>query len=310
MRFTGKEKNGGVGTPIFVEELWRAQSSWSQVASQMKRRIERARTGALFLVIAVALLGALATASAPFSQTLSRVLAAAAALGAGLLPLLRSFWTGKALRDWTRARSVSEALKSHVYLWLAGAGEYGRDQDARALRRKTDEIRADAADLLQHHLRIAPQDRGLPDVHNARSYFTVRVAAQVEGYYRPMAKHLTSRVSLARHIEILIALTGAGIGALAAGLRTNFASWIAVVTTVGTALAVHMAAARYDYQLLVFLRTADRLARLQDDAAVTDSAQDLDALMLSAEEAILFENTGWMAKLAEEPPGQRIGGGG
>jgi SMODS and SLOG-associating 2TM effector domain 1/Transposase/Protein of unknown function (DUF4231) len=306
---SGVAENDVVASANFVEELWRVQSSWSQVANQMKKRIERTRTFALILVIAVALLGASAAALASSSATLSRVFAAAAALGAGLLPLLQASWSGKALRDWTTARSLAEALKSNIYLWLARAGAYGGDQDASLLRMTTDEIRASGADLLKHHLRITPQVRQLPDVYDARSYFAARVVGQVEGFYRPTANRLASRVVRLRRIQTFIALAGAGLGALAAGLRLNLASWIAVVTTIGTALAVHVAATRYDYQTLEFLRTADRLSRLTEEADATSSASELDALILQAEEAILTENKGWMAKFTEGPPIQPIAGG-
>jgi hypothetical protein len=95
-----------------VMELWREQSLWSRTADRMKKRIESARRVALVLVVVVAVLATTAGALAG----LVPVLAAAAAVGAAVLRVLRPAWSGARLRDWTRARSVSEALKSDVYL--------------------------------------------------------------------------------------------------------------------------------------------------------------------------------------------------
>lgn len=292
----------GVVVPSAVEDLWRVQAGWSTVASRMKKRIERARTLALLLAVTAAVCGASSAALVSSSDYGSRGLAGAAALSAGLLPLLRTAASGKAVRDWTRARAVSEALKSQVYLWLSGAGPYREDAEARLLRRSSDQIREDGADLLAHHLKLSPPSRPLPEVHDAASYFRVRVEGQIEGYYRPRAEQLAVRSATARRFEVGISVLGALVGAVAASRSANVASWIAVLTTIGTALAVHVAAARYDYQLVEFLATANRLSRLRDDAAVATSAAELDSLVVAAEEAILAENKGWMAKLTDDPP--------
>lgn len=52
------------------------------------------------------------TSSASWATVAGRVLAVLAGLGAGVLSVLRPYWSGDRLRDWTRVRPVSEALKS------------------------------------------------------------------------------------------------------------------------------------------------------------------------------------------------------
>ena len=104
----------------------------------MKRRIETAHRTSLVLVVVVAVLATAAGAAAEGVAVLARVLAAGAAVGAALLPTLRPAWSGNRLQDWTRARSVSEALKSEVYLWLAQVGPYRDDPDGTRLRETTD----------------------------------------------------------------------------------------------------------------------------------------------------------------------------
>lgn len=234
----------------------------------------------------------------------------AAAFGAALLPLLRRGWSGRALRDWTRARSVSEALKSEVYLWLACAGDYRDDRNGVKLREKTDAVRRDGSDLLRYQVGIANVHRELPRVDNVSSYFAVRVTDQIDSYYRRRAGELQARLRWFRATEIALAVLGAAFGAMAAALGGPlFAPWIAVVTTITAALAVHVAATRYEFQLIEFLRTADRLEQLRSAAAAGGSAAELDALVVSAESVISIENQGWMAKLAEDSPEQKAAGG-
>ncbi|OLT06307.1 hypothetical protein BJF90_17780 [Pseudonocardia sp. CNS-004] len=290
--------------PGLLAQLWREQSLWSRTADRMKRRIEAARRTALVLVVVVA---ALATAGATLAGTvpgLARALAAVAAAGSAFLPVLRPAWSGARLREWTRARSVSEALKSEVYLWLAKAGPYRDDPAGARLRETTDRVCADGADLLVRRQGIEPADRPLPAVSDPSSYFAVRVRSQVDGYYRPKADALAETLRRFRIAEIAVGAAGAVVGGTAALLGASIAAWVAVLATVGTALATHVAAARYEFQLIEFLRTAQRLNQLAVAASSADPGHMAD-LAVEAEEVISVENQGWMAKLAEEPPGQK-----
>jgi hypothetical protein len=288
-----------------LRELWREQSLWSRTADRMKRRIEAARRAALVLVVVVAALATAAAATADGVPELARALAAAAAVGAAVSPVLRPAWSGARLRDWTRARSVSEALKSEVHLWLAKAGRYRDDPTGARLREATDRVRSDGADLLRYRQGIAPADRPLPAVSDPSSYFAVRVRSQVDGYYRPRADALAATLRRFRIAEIVIGAAGAVVGGAAALLGASIAAWVAVLATVGTALATHVAAGRYEFQLIEFLRTAQRLDQLAVAAGSADP-DELAALVGAAEEVISVENQGWMAKLAEDPPAHPV----
>ncbi|MEO5709963.1 MAG: SLATT domain-containing protein [Nocardioidaceae bacterium] len=107
----------------------------------------------------------------------------------------------------------------------------------------------------------------------------------------------------------LTVLVGA-IALLAAALGTaSLAPWIAVVTMVGTSVAVHVAASRYAFQRIEFLRSAGQLRTLCSEfqLASTTGARRSE-LVIMAEEVISVENKAWMAKLAEEPPVHGTGG--
>jgi hypothetical protein len=272
----------------------------------MKRRIERARLVALVLVVLVAASGTAAATLASSAAELARWLAAAAAVGSALLPVLRPAWSGTRLRDWTRVRSVSEALKSDVYLWLARAGDFAADSDGVLLQDRTDRLRRDAADLLSELQGVEPQDRPLPQVRDARTFFDIRVGEQIDDYYQPRADRIRRVMNRFRILELILGLVGAVMGVAAAVAVASIAAWVAVVATIGTAVAAHVAAAGYDYQRVEFLRTAERLRQLRRAAeSAGRSETELSAMIVQAEEVISVENQGWMAKLAEDPPGRQ-----
>jgi conflict system pore-forming effector with SLATT domain/uncharacterized protein DUF4231 len=285
-----------------VEELWGQQSIWSQTANRMKASISHARSAALALTMGGAVLATLAARLPAEQVKAASVLAVAAAVAVGLVPVLRPRFSGRILRAWTRARSVSEALKSEIYLYLAGAGDYrGEDRDRR-LKVCTDRVRQQAADLLRHSGDIQPAKRGLPDVHDYGSYLRVRVDGQVEGYYRPKARQLQRRLTQFRRVEVVLAVAGVVLGALAASLaEVGLGAWIAVVTTISASVAAHVGATRYEYQLIEYLRTADELTRLRRDATATTSPAELDQLVVQCERIISIQNEGWMAKLSSTP---------
>ncbi len=283
-------------------EVWNQQSIWSQTADRMKRTIGRARLGMLAATVLGAILATAASALAASASGPSRALAVAAAVAVGVAPLFRSRCTGTALQHWTRARSVSEALKSEVYQWLARSGEYrGEDRDVR-LREIGDFVARLGSDLLRHTVPVRAKQRGLPDVDDAASYFRVRVAGQIEGYYQPRAVEL--RRTLRRLAMTQIGLTVSGI-VLSATVATypelGLGGWVAVAMTIGAAVSAYSAAGRLEYQLVEYLRTADELRRILRNSAEATTAAGTDALIRDSERVISIQNEGWMAKLAADP---------
>jgi hypothetical protein len=143
-------------------------------------------------------------------------------------------------------------------------------------------------------------------VHDLASFFAVRVAGQCDGYYRPRVTKIDKRLRWFRGVGIVLGAVGAVLGAAAAVLDASLASWIAVVATVGTAVAAHVAATRYEFQRIEFARTAEELRQIKVSADRPGVAeQELHRLARRAERVISIENRGWMAKLAEDPADQK-----
>ncbi|MFG1645512.1 DUF4231 domain-containing protein [Amycolatopsis sp. NPDC049252] len=280
-----------------VTLLWRRQSVWSQAAGQLKARVSRARTTALTLTITGAVLG---TASAELLEAAAvpgRVLAACSCIALALASYVIAGAGPQVVRDWTRARSVSEALKADVYCYLAGAGAY-RDGNREAIgQRRLEELTSSAGDLLKHVAGIEPVRRQLPLVNGTDSYAEERVLSQLETYYRPKARKMAERVRWGRRFEVGLGAFAAALGAIVAVFpATAVSAWIGVVTTVATAIAAHVSAARYEHQQIEFTRTADELERLLARRSSANGLDD-DAFVQACERVISIENEGWMAKL-------------
>jgi hypothetical protein len=282
--------------------LWDRQSVWSQAANQLKIRISRARVLVLALTVTGAVFGAV---SASLPQPAARVCAAVAAVALALAAVAAGGTTPGLVRDWTRARSVSESLKSDVYTYLAGAGAFrGPDRDEAALRELA-ETSALARDLLRHTTGVAPISRALPAVRDVDTYTAVRVRGQLNDYYRPNSLLMAARVRLARRCETGLAAAAAALASLAAVFPGVLAAaWIGVLTTVTTAITAHVGAARYAYQQVEFTRTADELERLLADRSTGRTSDD--DFVAESERVISIQNEGWMAKLgnADRPAQQ------
>src|SRR5262249_15239058 len=136
------------------------------------------------------------------------------------------------------------------------------DANAAALGRRIDKLRLDAADLRSACERIEPAARSLPPVHDLASFFAVRVGGQYDDYYVPRVKMIDKRLTWFRAVGLALGGAGAVLGAAAAVVGASSAAWIAVLATVGTAVAAHVAATRYEFQRIEFARTAEELRRI------------------------------------------------
>jgi hypothetical protein len=258
------------------------------------------------LGVAAAVLATAAAQTATWSSVASRMLAFLSAVAAGLAPLAATRSGPSAVRDWTRLRSVSEALKGEVYVFLAGAGPYRADGAATSLLERADRIGADAADLAHHTSdHPAPAQRPLPPVSDVDSYAEVRVSGQIRDYYWSRAALMAHRVALVRRIELGLSALAAILGAAAAVFGARWTSvWVAAVTTVIAAVTAHASAARYVYQQLEFSRTATELDRLLTHRAIVDShtSEADDDFVERCEQVISAQNEAWMAKWTAKPP--------
>ncbi|MDT0442249.1 DUF4231 domain-containing protein [Streptomyces johnsoniae] len=283
-----------------AQAVWDEQSVWSQAADRLKRGIDRARSGALALGIAAAVFGTAAAQLMGWSQLLGGALAFGAALAAGVTPLLAGRAGPAAIERWTRLRSVSEAMKNEGYAFLAGVSSYRGAGATEALRRRVEELRAEASELLPETLGLRPVPRVPPPVTDVGSYLEHRLLRQIDGYYRPRAELMRRRLVLVRRAELALGIAGAALGALAGAFGAEqAAAWVAVTATVAATLSAHSLAAKYQSQQVVFVRAADALRRLLDEWSAGRAARGPDAedaFVRRCEAAIAGVNEEWVTK--------------
>jgi hypothetical protein len=282
------------GTPDALAVVWREQNRWSQAADRQKRRIERARTAALVLAVSGAALGTAAAQLAKPSPVTGRILAFLSAFAIALAALAQRGTSGKAVQDWTRLRSVSEALKAETYSYLAGLRRYRGADGLRLLLDRVERIESDAGVLNAHLAGVQPVERDLPAVHDVDSYLEVRIRGQISGYYRPREAAMARRAERLRRLQWALGVIGAGLAALAGTLSTQaIAPWIGVLTTISAAVAAHTAASRFEFQQLEYARTAKELERLVARRSGTGGDEEL---VERAEQIISVQNDGWMVR--------------
>jgi hypothetical protein len=288
---------GEANTRDLAGSVWDQQSIWSQTADHLKARIDRLRSTMLALTVAAAVLTTLAAQTASLGSTVGRVLALGAGVSVGLVPLVRSQLGTQAVSEWARTRSVSEELKAETFRFLAEVTPFrGADRES-LLADRVRRVREEAADLLVHTTGVAPVVRRLPEVHDVDSYVEGRLEPQIR-WYRGRSTMLARKLARARRAEVVLGALGVVLGAAASAFAVDQVSaWVAVVATVTAALSSHVAAARWEYQLVEYLRTADELERMREDWSFTDRTEEAaDRLVERCEHVVSIQNDGWMAK--------------
>jgi len=293
-------------TEELIVSLWNRRVAWSRAADRLKASIERTRSAALIL----SSLGAvLETIAATTVVSMGRVwYAGAGAAALALVPPIRGYFlTSEHVRDWTRARSVSNALTAEIYLFRAGATPYNQPDAATTLNAKCHELLNAVMDLESYVRNIDPQSNTVPPSMNSDDYITRRVVQQVNEYYRPRAAIYARRRQRLRWAEIALAIAATALGAFAAALAgaasgAGMAAWVSVLTTVGGALAAHAAAGRLDFLVTSFLATARRLEDLVNGWRVAGApigSPQWSEFVRQCESAISAENESWLAKWAD-----------
>ncbi|MGY5135452.1 DUF4231 domain-containing protein [Streptomyces nigrescens] len=280
-----------------IRTVWERQNVWSQAARAQKASVGQGRLIALLLGIGAAVLGTLASQLMEVSSGAGRAAAFAAAVAGGAVPLAARRSSPQEAQEWTRLRSMAEALKSEVYAHLATVGR--RDEAAgQDLLEQLAQLEESATGLAHHTAGIRPEERPLPPVSDIESYVVHRLRQQIDGYYRPQALRMRGHVRRIRRTETALALIGAALGGVAGAFGIEQAGvWIAVVTLVATSVTAHAAAARYAYQELEYFRTASELETLLlrwESAAQEGRAGD--EFVQQCERIISVQNDAWMVK--------------
>ncbi len=288
-------------------------ATWS--AYRRSAATARAETSTLrnwrWRVLAITLAGAVISAAADALRqpvelgALPSWLVPVAGITGAMLLALATFLTANLLttarqRRWTQSRAVAEALKSECFRFATRMAPYdGNEAPAKLLDRLERMTRGMGGSLLPE---IRDEEKAtLCAPITVADYLKQRVHEQIQWYRN---KALAARNSLLKFRYASVAL-----GAIAAvlpvvGTLTDAAgpaSWAAVATTAGTAIASFVYAERFGFLVESYSATANRLELLAARwHASTQTSTDEQLLVDSVENALATENTGWMAELLKE----------
>jgi|SRR5579871_738846 len=285
-----------------VQDFWDEHAAWSVAADGLKSSRVFWRTVALILTVAGA---ALQTWASVLSKPKSPI-GMIGFVSLALVPFITArFLTPERTRNWLRSRSISEAIKSEIYSYRAGADPYTGADALEKLRDKVQEIQSWGKELALDRARAAAQSSQAPPSLDVNGYLQARVYEQISKYYQPKATLNATRAEQFRWVETAFAGMAAILGAYASFSDSKgVGPWVAVLTTSGGSLSAHAAASRYDFQATTFLATALQLKDLTHEWQISGHqapSKEWSAFVRSCEEVISAENRGWMAKWGQHP---------
>ena len=268
----------------------------------LKMRLLRWRSVALALTVAAAVLTTVASQVVDDDSPWVRILTLSAAVSIGLVPVIHTRAGRREVEAWTRARSVSEALKTELYTYHAGVSPYRDPGAEQLLTARTSQVLDEASDLVHHTLGVTPDRREPPTVDDLDSYVANRLQPQI-AWYRNSASRLADQLTWGRRAELALCVLGVVLTASAATEQVSQAVvWLPVLTTISAAVTAHVTSSRWEYQLIEYLRTASELERLLASWRGTTTHDDdaADRLVQATEQVVSTQNDAWMAKWAAE----------
>jgi hypothetical protein len=298
--------------PAASQTVARDQRRWSLTANSLKSRINRARGSVLILAVIGALLETLAAQLYPTeSYSPGKIFGYVGAVGLASIAVIRAQYLPQSrMQAWLVGRSVSEALKRELYRYRTSTGPYRAENRDQTLIDRRDAI-IEKARALQGFA-VEPRETETSDLPplDPDGYIQSRLDSQVK-WYRERAATYSTRQSAFAVVQFILALVSAGMGAIAASMSDRSpAAWVAVITTMLSALGSYLLAQRYEQLIITYRATAERLE------SIRVRWSSFDELVEQCESALAQENQGWMtsgdetgAKPNQEPkkivPGER-----
>jgi hypothetical protein len=294
---------------IAAEYLWVLYRKWGAASVKEQSGILRARKAVLILSIAGAILGTLCqqTNSLVEAHRLSQTwIPTAAGWGSAIVLGLAAFLSREVLTEerqqlWLKARTAAERYKAQTFLLRAKAPPYEKDDAS------SDELLAEARNISEMVGAPPPTEESdeqilaekpLPPNMTVTDYITRRVDDQIN-YYEKSATKYMKYLKLGRNLSLVFGALAVVLGALGSTYGWT-AGWIAVVSTIIAALSANQYANRYQFLMLSYRATAERLRWLKvrwGASNRTDAEVGArNKFILDCEQTLAAENNSWMAE--------------
>jgi hypothetical protein len=282
---------------------WGQYRVWAATSRQKKAEIFSWKLRVLVLTIVGALLGTVSSRLSGISDPAAWIIGIAGGVSISLAAYLgREILSPDQERLWIRARSMAEALKAEIFLFRTNAAPYDAADPAPKLMERVQEHLATVEDVQSARLSADEQLQGLPEGPlSLQDYIRERLDDQVEHFYRPRVQQYDRLMKRWRNVNLALGALAAVLGVL--GKWTG--AWVAVITTVTTAVAAYLYANRYQYLIISYQATARQLEFLKHqwvvNGAPEQDKENRNQFLQACEEAISIENNAWMAKWIGKP---------
>ncbi len=289
-----------------LKYIWGQYRAWDLTSVALKNRLARWRDVVLVLSISGAILGTLCQQVDDWRiAALPTWLAATLGVLSGAALGLAAYFTKEVLSPEPeaaalRTRAAAEAFKREAYLLATGVPPYADASTTDELLEKAKQIRASVENIAPVTISSAQQEDGmLPAAMSVDDYVKQRVDQQVDEYYLPQARINVQKLALGRRISFVLGAIAVLLG-LWSARSASVAGWVAVIGTITAGIAARQYAGRYQFLIVSYQATADRLQwlktkwELEGRNLAGDDAKH--AFIVAAEDAIATENSAWMAE--------------
>jgi len=279
-----------------LQFAWAKYRAYALTSRKLKKDLERGR----LLVLMLSLLGAIFATACQSIGHIPNLGVVATLLGyASAICLGGATFFGKELvkpeleKSWIRARARAEAIKSQVFLFITHAKPYDTKDSASVLHNTVNDLIGDTKDIVTLTLTAEQENKGiLPSSLSIEDYVKVRLQDQIN-YYKDAKAINVNRMLRIRNWGLILGSVAVILGAV--GSSGWSAGWVAVISTALTSIVAYAYAGRYQYLIISYQSTADRLEYLK--AGRNNLGDNFVTL---CEQAMSTENSSWMAKAIED----------
>jgi SMODS and SLOG-associating 2TM effector domain 1 len=289
-----------------LKYIWGQYRTWDLTSVALKNRLVRWRDIVLLLSVSGAILGTLSQQIDAWRiAALPTWLAATLGVLSGAALGLAAYFTKEVLSPEpeaaaVRTRAAAEAFKREAYLLATGVPPYTGATTADGLLEKSNQIRASVENIAPVTVSSTQQQDGLPAAGmSVDDYVKQRLDQQVDEYYLPQARRNAQKLALGRKISFVLGAIALLLG-LWSARSASVAGWVAVIGTITAAITARQYAGRYQFLIVSYQATADRLQWLKTKWELEGKNQPGDdaknTFITATEDAIATENSAWMAE--------------
>ena len=257
--------------------VWNRHRRWSQAATKQRKTFQWFQTCHLSLIVAGAFSQTLAArlASSPTSYGWAISLTGGGCLGAAAL-ISNNVLTKERQSNWVRCRATSEAVKAEVFLFRAGVPPYDDKAPDQILVLRVADISERAKDLKLLYIMTTNDETKPPPILDRDGYIKRRLDTQIENFYLKMARNRAKKSAVLKKCQYILAFGSSAVGLVAGStggiagggsavfshLASKVGIWGPAFATASAAFGTHIAAAKYDDEVMEWTNSAQLLENL------------------------------------------------